>query len=83
MTLVSLHCRVYSLVFYENKIRGLMKLFFLNEVNENAVQHAVLVAFDLVLLCWSLLHPVTLSLCTLVFRALKCFWDTQAEGTDK
>lgn len=51
------------------------------EVNESAAHYAVLVAFDLVLLSWSLLHALTLS--SLVFRVFKCFWDTRGEGTDK
>lgn len=53
------------------------------EVNESAAYSAVLAAFDLVLLSWSLLHALTLSLCSLVFRVFKCFWDTRVEGTDK
>lgn len=50
------------------------------EANESAAYYAVLVAFDLVLLSWSLLHALTLSLCSLVFRVFKCFWDTHGGG---
>lgn len=53
------------------------------EANESAAYYAVLVAFDLVLLSWSLLHALTLRLCSLVLRVFKCFWDTRGEGTDK
>lgn len=53
------------------------------EVNEKSARWAILVASDLVLLSWSLLQALTLSLCSLVFRAFKCFWDTRGEETDK
>lgn len=53
------------------------------EVNESAAYYAVLVAFDLVSLIWSLLCALTLSLCSPVLRVLKCFWDTRGEGADK
>lgn len=53
------------------------------EVNESAAHYAVLVVFDLVLLSWSLLRALTLSVCSFVFRVFECFWDTRGEGTDK
>lgn len=43
------------------------------EVNESAAYPAVLAAFDLVLLSWSLLRALTLSLCSQVLWVFKLF----------